>query len=86
MRKNGLNNFKISDFYYESYDGGKTWVNTDIIDLEEYYLIHYNWGEHGKFIGFFHRTDLALTKEERENDNNYINCLRLNRQIIPIIN
>ena len=34
-----------------------TWQLSDKIELQEYYLIHYNWGQHGKYNGYFHHTD-----------------------------
>lgn len=82
----GLRNFIIREIYYESPDGGKSWEVSEIINLEEYYLIHYNWGQHGLNNGYFHRTDLATNIHDQQDSTHLINRLKYNRRIIPIIN
>ena len=82
----GLKNYKIFDYIYDSTDNGVTWQLSDAIELEEYYLIHYNWGWHGKYNGFFHRIDLSMDPNDIKNDAHPLNRFKTKRQIIPIIN
>lgn len=53
----GLQNYKIRERYYESYDGGKTWVLKDTSYSEEYFYVHYNWGWHGACNGYYYHVD-----------------------------
>lgn len=59
----GLLNFKIRERYYESSDGGVTWVLKDTSYTEDYYYIHQNWGWHGYCNGYYYHVDPNARKK-----------------------
>ena len=76
----GLLNFKLRERYYESLDGGVTWVLKDTYYSEEYYYIHENWGFHGACNGYYYHVDPNARKKME-----IIFTFEKNRMYIPIV-
>ena len=53
----GLKNYNLCERTYESSDNGKTWNLVSTTNGKNVYMVHYNWGLHGLWNGYYYTDD-----------------------------